>query len=276
MGLEDLSQFIKPKNEKFNKNNKNSNQPKTQQNQPKKEDKPKPLKPNIGWLFYKDYFKDLKYDSSDEDIINRRVLHIISQSTGKRQPNKLGNVSFELSTTYPGLLIGSGTTHKLPKNDGQAYLGFHFDYTSGLPEIPASSIKGVLRSAFEHPEYIKEILDNQNIDVKKLENEIFGQDHNANSVSMGKDIFFDATIVKGDKKNKILGDDFITPHKEAIKNPIPLRFIKVLPEVKFCFDFLLTNGVLSIDQKVKLFKQIILDFGLGAKTNVGYGKFIEA
>ena len=82
MGLEDLSQFIKPKNEKFNKNNKNSNQPKTQQNQPKKENKPKPLKPNIGWLFYKDYFKDLKYNSSDEDIINRRVLHIISQSIG--------------------------------------------------------------------------------------------------------------------------------------------------------------------------------------------------
>jgi len=27
---------------------------------------------------------------------------------------------------------------------------------------------------------------------------------------------------------------------------------------------------------MSIFKEIILDFGLGAKTNTGYGKFIEA
>ena len=269
----------KPKNEKFD----NSKKPNQQQApQQKKEDKPKEFraKANIGWLFYKDYFKDLDYskldDVKNEENINKKVANITNQSFAKQNSKNLGNAKFELSTIYPGLLLGSGNTHELPDVKGQAILGFHFDYTSGLPEIAGSSIKGVLRSAFTHKEYIKDIADNQSLDVKKLEIEIFGQDGKSNEVVAGKDIFFDAVIIKGNKNNKILADDYITPHKEAIKNPIPLRFIKVIPEVTFEFSFDLKDGLLSIEKKKKLFSQIILDFGLGAKTNVGYGKFQEA
>ena len=269
----------KPKNEKFD----NSKKPNQQQApQQKKEEKPKEFraKANIGWLFYKDYFKDLDYakldDVKNEENINKKVANIVNQPFTKQNSKNLGNTKFELSTIYPGLLLGSGNTHELPDVKGQAILGFHFDYTTGLPEIAGSSIKGVLRSAFMHEEYIKDIADNQSLDVKKLEIEIFGQDGKNNEAEAGKDIFFDAIITKGNKNNKILADDYITPHKEAIKNPIPLRFIKVLPEVTFEFSFELKDGRLSIEKKKKLFSQIILDFGLGAKTNVGYGKFQEA
>jgi CRISPR-associated protein Cmr6 len=248
-----------------------------------KEPKRQPPKPNIGWLFYKDYFNTLtdedyqivsltkeekKHRENEvkaiEEKMSKKISHITSQSFNTQKPLNLGNANFELKTTYPGLLIGSGYGHEIPDIKGQAILGFHFDYTTGLPVIPGSSLKGALRSAFEHPDYICELLE-QNIDVKKLETEIFDN----------SDIFFDAIIVKGDKQNKILGDDYITPHKEATKNPIPLRFIKVLPDVTFRFSFQLSGGTITAEQKQKLFKSIILDLGLGAKTNVGYGKFTE-
>lgn len=249
----------KSKKEIFD-NNKSSQQPTPSVKKEKEQKEFKP-KANIGWLFYKDYFKDLNYskldDSKNEDIINKKVNNIINQKFTMQKSKDLGNTKFELSIIYPGLLIGSGNTHELPDIKGQAILGFHFDYTSGLPEITGSSIKGILRSAFNNEKYIKEILDKDDtLNIKKLESEIF--DNN--------DIFFDAIIIKSGKNNKILEDDFITPHKEATKNPIPLRFIKVLPEVTFEFQFLLQDGIIKKEQKLNLFKQIILDFGLGDKN----------
>lgn len=173
----------------------------------------------------------------------------------------LGNTHFKATTTYPGLILGSGNAHELPSVEGQAILGFHFDYTSGLPVIQGSSIKGVLKSAFAHPEYIQELLDDETLDVQTLESEIFDNG----------DIFFDAVVVSN---GKILGDDFLTPHDEnGLKNPIPLRFIKVLPNVSFRFDFELMSGLINQDEKAILFANILSDLGVGAKTNVGYGKF---
>lgn len=256
MGLEDLAQFKKTQ-------------------APIAKEAPKPNKekskrPNIGWLFYNDYFKDLDYDclesEANKNIIKDKVETILRQSFVKPVYASIAKSSFDLQTTYPGLVLGSGNTHELPSIEGQAILGFHFDYTSGLPEISGPSIKGILKSAFTCKEYIQELLESKTLDVEALKQEIF--DNN--------DTFFDAFIVKSGKENKILGDDYITPHKEPTKNPVPLRFIKVLPEVTFRFGFDLSDGRISKEEKLALFKQIILDFGLGAKTNVGYGKFTEA
>ncbi|MBU1994376.1 type III-B CRISPR module RAMP protein Cmr6 [bacterium] len=273
MGFEDaFANINKPKQQKFDKNQKSNP---VQKIEPKKEKskKEKPKRANLGWLFFKDYFSDRDFDyknlSSEQNkkVINNKVENIINQGFSRANQQMLGNTSFELKTTYPGLLIGSGNAHKLPDTEGQAILGFHFDYTSGLPEIPGSSIKGVLRSVFEYEEYILSLLDDEDKgqNIKELESAIFDNG----------DIFFDAVIVQSAKENKILGDDFLTPHKEAIKNPIPLRFLKVLPEVTFRFGFELKDDVLNKTKKERLFKSIILDLGLGAKTNVGYGKFEE-
>lgn len=289
MGLEDLANFCKPKQN----NDQNKKSKVQEQKNEQKTKKELPKKPNISWLFYKDYFRELDYsnlsNTKNEETIKAKVLDIIKQGFFKQNPKGLGNISFELKTIYPGLILGSGNAHELPSIEGQAILGFHFDYTSGLPEISGSSIKGVLRSAFAHPDYIKEILNDITLDVKKLEIEIFGQDSKSSDTIQGNDIFFDAIIIKGDSKNKILGDDFITPHKNSKKvkgtngeliadelcNPIPLRFIKVMPEVTFYFEFILTDNGINKEKKLDLFKQIIMDLGLGAKTNVGYGKFEE-
>lgn len=226
---------------------------------------------NISWLFYKDYFAEINYQNLDDknnvEKIKQKVQNIIDQTPKIKDLNDediLGNTHFEATTTYPGLILGSGNAHELPSIEGQAILGFHFDYTSGLPIISGSSIKGILRSAFKYKEYIQELVKNETLNVKKLEDEIFENN----------DIFFDATIIKADSFRKVLGDDFLAPHSEdGLKNPIPLRFIKVLPNVSFRFDFELSNGILTKEEKSKLFQDILSDLGLGAKTNVGYGKF---
>ena len=219
---------------------------------------------NLGWLFYKDYFRGLDYADLDnpknKDTIQNKVENIINQSVTIEDDKMLGNTHFKATTTYPGLILGSGNAHELPSIEGQAILGFHFDYTSGLPTIQGSSIKGVLRSAFRHTEYIKEYVGDE-VDIEALEKEIFDN----------ADVFFDAVVLSN---GKILGDDFLTPHgDDPLKNPTPLRFIKVLPNVTFRFDFELSDKLLTKEQKSKLFQNILSDLGLGAKTNVGYGKF---
>ena len=211
----------------------------------------------------------------NECLIKNKITNIINQSIAIEHDEIMGNTHLKATTTYPGLIMGSGNAHALPGIEGQAILGFYFDYTTGLPVIPGPSIKGVLRSAFKCQEYIKELLSelhlDDTIDIGKLELEIFGQRNESGSTIQGKDIFFDATITSD---GKILDDDYIAPHgSDPLKNPTPLRFIKVVPNVNFRFDFELQDGILNKSEKAKLFQNILENLGLGAKTNVGYGKF---
>ena len=73
----------------------------------------------------------------------------------------------------------------------------------------------------------------------------------------------------------------MTPHKgEVLKNPIPIKFMKILPEVAIRFQFKLEdctiNGItISALQKNELFRLILKRFGIGAKTNVGFGRLKE-
>lgn len=65
----------------------------------------------------------------------------------------LGNVPpLQLVVQNPGLLPGVGYPHEVG-GTGEFKLGFSFDHTSGLPVLPGSSVKGVLRSVFPQFEY---------------------------------------------------------------------------------------------------------------------------
>lgn len=206
---------------------------------------------------------------------------------------------FNLKTTNPGLLIGSGYSHETGI-ENEFKIGFFFDHTTGLPVIPGSSVKGVLRSVFPKPNepvskqngkksYLKnqlKVILNKDLSDKELldlENSVFegiafDEEKKKKNIPMAqRDIFFDAKIIKTlEKDHKIFGHDSITPHKHPLKNPIPLKFLKVLPGVVFQFSFRLgDHGGISADNKKKLFQKILCDIGAGAKTNVGYGQFVE-
>ncbi|GAB6279308.1 MAG: type III-B CRISPR module RAMP protein Cmr6 [Lentimicrobium sp.] len=90
-----------------------------------------------------------------------------------------------------------------------------------------------------------------------------------------RDIFHDVYFYEGNQKGIFLGTDYITPHPNPLKNPIPIKFLKILPNVKIKFQFDLKDNLISKELKKELFKKILLDFGIGAKTNVGYGQFTE-
>ena len=88
-------------------------------------------------------------------------------------------------------------------------------------------------------------------------------------------------LAKGGKGNRVLGADYITPHypldKNLMKNPNPIHIIKILPGVTFEFRFILHHATLpsgieiSAENKQELFRMLLCYFGVGAKTNVGYG-----
>jgi CRISPR-associated protein Cmr6 len=263
---------------------------------------------NIGYLYYKEYFESLSFYKSSNEWK--------AKFSGKEAYDKIKNESIdanlanaynfgnlpplELTTVYPGLLIGSGYIHEIggknkirnkPSVSDELKLGFYFDHTTGLPVIPGSSVKGAIRSVFPFHRknlgedfrksriaYINHLLkdeikvidkDLSEDEIKKLEMEIF---------ESGKDIFLDAFPKNSLKHNgKFLSDDYITAHDKPLKDPNPVKFLKVLPEVVFEFNFILqksevVNG-LTIDNKLILLKKILLDFAVGAKTNVGYGQF---
>ncbi|GAB4499695.1 MAG: type III-B CRISPR module RAMP protein Cmr6 [Saprospiraceae bacterium] len=270
---------------------------------------------NAGWLFYRDYYKSLEQEDNKQlaNFVESGKLSRKDEVFFKDESNALLNFKWcnsqnslfptgnqqpvKLETTYPGLLVGSGYSHQTGSM-GEFKLGFFFDYTTGLPIIPGSSVKGLLRSAFPGREkrsavknmkvkFIAEQLgivraDLAGMDVAKLEDWIFtGKKPGSDDfLPMHQhDVFLDAFIVgTQDQKKRIFADDFITPHKDPLKNPVPVRFLKIRPEVIFQFNFILHdstigNLTLKANEKVLLFENILRIFGIGAKTNVGYGQF---
>ena len=203
--------------------------------------------------------------------------------------------TFELIVLYPGLITGVGINHEA-KVKGEFKLGIHLDYTTGLPVIYGSSVKGVLRDAFESDVEISVLKDlvpkslHKNLDdidvkltkvnksLKDLMTEIFGEDKDKDERSVYKrDVFFDA-IVCGmqDGQKSMLAADAITPHTAGpLKEPNPIGFVRIASGTSIRFRFRLVDSTLTIKEKLTLFKAILIAFGIGAKTNVGYGQLEE-
>ncbi|ABR54023.1 CRISPR-associated RAMP protein, Cmr6 family [Methanococcus vannielii SB] len=230
--------------------------------------------------------KKISFHFENEKILNYKPEH----NNYDLKEIKIERLIFK--TTYPGLLVGSGLNHEVGADEFK--LGFSFDYTSGLPVIPGSSVKGVLRSAFPNDEkdpkfqYIKDKLatfgvNSEDINVLELKKEIFDgikeENGDKNIRFNERDIFFDAVLTDNNNDKHIFGEDYITPHSDPLKNPIPVKFLKILPEIEFEFRFLLNdskvNDKITANVKKELFKQILCDLGVGAKTNVGYGNLIS-
>ncbi len=261
-------------------------------------------------LFYRKYYEaDSVSDimSINNDICKSQLVQIDKQIIDNED-------QFFLYTLYPGLLIGSGYNHDYKSSSAEqkneAYkIGFHFDFTTGMPVIPGSSIKGMLRSCFPQrsvkskkhlknqdskEDFIKSIIKDElgiccSVDIDALENEIFNGVYDSKPIPLyERDIFFDAVPVSvNNSKHQLFDDDYITPHIKADKSyeesmlldPEPLKFLKVSPLVCYRFEFKLNKSrvcnELTAEKKRILFKSLITTFGLGAKTNVGYGQFID-
>ncbi len=203
-------------------------------------------------------------------------------------------MSFSLKTIYPGLVIGSGYNHPAQdsssdhrehssnqkKQTSDFQFGFYFDYTTGMPVIPGSTVKGVLKSVFPKEGDSGEIKNEKLKYVNGLlrKDSLLTQGNWEKLFEKGN-IFFDAYVSGTPDNGKIFAEDYITPHKDQFKNPIPIRFLKIAPDVTFDFQFKLKDSdlgdgqIITASEKLALFKKILLGFGIGAKRNVGYGNF---
>ena len=244
---------------------------------------------NFGHWYYREYFNTINLDSkgivTNFSTFNKGKNDKLIKGAALPPYDKENDIkdvtSFELKTCYPGLLCGVGYHHEInnPKNEPkeddapEVYnLGMYFDYTSGLPVIPGSSIKGMLRSAIEEWDFLADYKPNNGV----TREEIIKTVCEGKELSIyDRDIFLDAIPIKAD--NKLFGEDYITHHPTPLQNPNPVRFLRVNPGVTYQFRFILRNNDngLKADFKEDLFKAIICTFGLGAKTNVGYGQFVE-
>lgn len=264
---------------------------------------------NYGKQYYQDYFDTLELSATGQ-LINTEgfrggaklleacdIVEADQLSCHRQRLERGGLVykEFELETTYPGLLCGIGYHHEVNKpKDEEAgpffQLGMYFDYSSGLPVIPASSIKGTLRAAVNDWEFLADeaitalIKKHKPSLLEELKDSECLKEDFINEVFKGleckekpktiyeRDIFFDAIPIKA--KGNLLGEDYITHHPSVFANPNPVRFLRVEPEVTYRFRFLLYDGGLfPAELKKQIFSKIILELGLGAKTNVGYGRF---
>lgn len=244
---------------------------------------------NFGHWYYREYFNTINLDSkgivTNFSTFNKGKNDKLIKGAALPPYDKENDIkdvtSFELKTCYPGLLCGVGYHHEInnPKNEPkeddapEVYnLGMYFDYTSGLPVIPGSSIKGMLRSAIEEWDFLADYKPNNGVTREEIIKTVF----EGKELSIyDRDIFLDAIPIKAD--NKLFGEDYITHHPTPLQNPNPVRFLRVNPGVTYQFRFILKDHgeKLTVDFKTKLFKAIICTFGLGAKTNVGYGQFVE-
>ena len=263
---------------------------------------------NMSYIYYHEYFKGLEerkeksglvYElgrqkkSSEEQFRDRNMalqdfkfdLSLSPLEHLKHASKGVASVqTFSLETIYPGLMIGTGNPHDL-KSKGSIYSGFSFDYVTGLPYIPGSSVKGILKSVFPRKEDTKDDINQQKMEyIKSLlkpglsDKEVYGL---KDDIFEDNDVFLDAYPCPTSKKNtkqQCLALEFITPHSDIIKNPIPINCLKVKPGISFEFGFYLNDCQLSdgpqitIKEKIELFKTILTDVGIGAKTNVGFGQ----
>lgn len=248
---------------------------------------------NINLIFNKLYYEQLTPGNSErfEKDIKEKNKTIFTQkftnadfSACQELERHFGESfkKFRLKTDYPGLLIGTGNPHGSGAVSSDIKCGFSFSYVTGQPYLPSSGVKGILRSSFadRRPaviDFLRKILKNESIcdkDIDELDKDIFE----------GSDIFLDAVLAKGNKDGSILGADYITPHypldKNLMKNPNPIHIIKILPGVTFEFRFILHHATLpsgieiSAENKQELFRMLLCYFGVGAKTNVGYGSLL--
>ncbi|MCL1912521.1 MAG: type III-B CRISPR module RAMP protein Cmr6 [Eubacteriaceae bacterium] len=240
---------------------------------------------NIGFLYTRDLYRFFDGETLHETMpgdgffntnLVRKYNKIFNSQIANEIPqNPLKTHSVFLKTLYPGLLVGIGSMHGFDKQDIDTRNGFSFEYTSGQPFIPGSSVKGALRSAFcDKADYLldldfmeKQFTDNGNEQLEACAKEIFEN---------SSDIFYDAYPVQADPGCRLMCEDYITSHLEEFKEPIPIRIIKVGPGITFRFDFRLSDcGKMKAETKKELFTQILIDWGIGAKTNTGYGNFTK-
>ena len=219
-----------------------------------------------------------------ESVFKYEKFKSLSESLLKRQKNTTDNLGDELfrlpAESISPFMTGTGMEHPLEN-------GFAFLNPYGLPYLPGSGIKGVLRRTAEYLRD-KEFSDSDFGWDQLAIDTLFGlEPKNDKDASRGALVFWDVYIQPKDYK---LGMDILTPHftdyyagngtPHESGQPVPVPFLVVPPSASFTFH-IQCNREFILDEKLKdnwrdLVKALLehsFDWlGFGAKTASGYGQ----
>ena len=184
---------------------------------------------------------------------------------------------------YHKIVIRAKLTSRLISGLGQTHpteTGLTLDYNLGIPYLPASSIKGIVRAArrFELNSYTDEKID------EKEESRIplwFGDQK-----KMGRVIFMDAYPEDVPE----LEADILTPHYGDYYNakdgeekwpgdwmdPNPVKFLTVSAGAVYIFRALVDKQAVDaglLKEVKQTYQTALCDVGIGGKTAIGYGRF---
>jgi len=192
-------------------------------------------------------------------------------------------ISFEIKakSTSP-FITGLGSGH--PTETGMI-----LDRNTGLPYIPASSIKGVLRLSCAVNLANKKYSDGNVPDDDEILVKYFGSESDSNP-KRGQLIILDAypeqvPKLKVDIMNPHFGMYYSGENKQPVEteSPVPIKFLAVKEGVTFVFRWAfmpLGNKILSDEEKQTVQTEVNAMFdtafetvGFGEKTAIGYGRF---
>lgn len=185
------------------------------------------------------------------------------------------------ATLKSPLIIGIGESH--PHE-----VSMVFDHNHGIPYIPASGVKGIVRFAHTHMLYESGIPDpylktDENTGSEYIDDESFEAIYYlfGNQKNRGRVVFLDAYPQKVpdlhiDIMNPHYGEYYDpnkrTPPADYLK-PNPIKFLTVAQGTVFIFRAIARKEN-DIPKKVKnALRKALAEEGVGAKTAVGYGIF---
>ena len=209
----------------------------------------------------------LKDVEAKRSIFKREIAELVSRNfklDGEKVRNYFDNLKEILKllkytivdveiTTRTRALIGVSTSLGRLIFDS----GISFDPYMNLPYIPASEIKGIVRS------YIEDKLGEQDAE------EIFGNEEMEGNVN-----FTDAYPTRSE--NFLFVPDVITPHynkkkSEADAEPTPVIHLTIAPKVSF--RFLIYYKREDVGKPICDSLPLVIMRGLGARSSVGYSLF---
>ncbi len=230
--------------------------------------------------YYHDTYKKMQKNKRSEELLEKK--HIDQADFCRTFSSAYTPVIFKARLKTP-LITGIGETH--PHE-----ISMVFDHTMGIPYIPASGIKGIVR--FAHTlELIPTIPENKIMTDKESGKQYFDDEENWTAIpdafgtqqTRGSVFFLDAypeTIpdLHIDIMNPHYGeyyndDQNLTPPGDYF-NPVPLKFLTVAKGTVFMFRALMDKDKQNLLDPIKTaFGNALTREGVGAKTAVGYGLF---
>lgn len=229
------------------------------------------------WSLYFDKFSG--YSTKKEPILKKVITHYNDRKSQVLLQTVIEKryVQFQqLATTRKMRFIFLSNRSRLLVNMGHSCVlenvGFSFEHITGLPYVPGTALKGVVSNwamweangdaAFEDdlPNFES---NRAKVDPKIID--IFGA--NEGDAEQGKINFYGIFPLKVPS----LEIDILTPHGRKV---IPNHFLTVGTGTIWMIPIALNRGPESLlDEVERLIEEALKNYGVGAKTASGYGKF---